>query len=243
MVLFNKIMNPMIVCVYKSGGDFTSKYVNALKTSLDKYFPTEFDFWCFTDRPEEINGFVDNCILLKHDLPGWWSKIELFKEVYPYNSRVMYFDLDVLILKDLTDFYEAVVKHPAPLMLRSSDPVGKSYDWPSSSIISWTGNDLHAIYEAFMDNENVILEAGNNVRRAGQQTDQGFIRLIINPDKFQDFLPEDYIVFKNEYFQNPKLFESAYILNWTGKPRYPQMGENLQHIKNIWEGKEQEVIL
>lgn len=236
-------MKPLIVCVYKSGGDFTSLYVKALRESLDKYFPVAFDFWCFTDLPEEVEDYVDSCILLKHNLPGWWSKIELFDNVYLDYREVFYFDLDVLILKPLHTFYVNVLEHEGPLMLRSTDRIGKSLNWPSSSIMSWTGNDLHAIYEAFMANGNIILEAGNNRSRAGQRTDQGFIRTVLNPDKFQDILPENYIVFKNEYLRQPKLFEEAYILNWTGRPRYPDMENGLHQIKNIWEGTKQEAIL
>lgn len=232
-------MKPLIVCVYKSGGDFTSKWVEALKSGLDEFFPTAFDFWCFTDKPEEVLHCVDSVHILKHDLPGWWSKIELFDNIYEDNREVIYFDLDVMPMRNLHEFYVAILEHPGPLMLRSSDRVGKAEDWPSSSIMSWTSNDLHPIYEAFMVNEHIILESKNNTARAGQQTDQGFIRTVLNPDKFQDVLPENYIVFKNEYLKDPRLFETAHILNWTGKPRYPNMGKDLEHIKSIWNRKPQ----
>lgn len=232
-------MKPLIVCVYKSGGDFTAKYVESLKASLDLYFPTEFDFWCFTDKPAEVLHCVDYAKQLVHGLPGWWSKIEMFGNYYDDQREVIYFDLDVMPMRNLHEFYVTILEHGGPLMLRSTDRIGKAYDWPSSSIMSWRGNDLHPIYEAFMANEYIIRDARNNPLRAGQRTDQGFIRTVINPDKFQDLLPENYIVFKNDYLRDPKLFNEAYILNWTGSPRYPKMTNGLSHIKNVWNRKPQ----
>ncbi len=230
-----------IVCVYKSGGDFTEQYVKALKVSLDKFCPVPYDFYCLTDLSyavEKYSIIVD----LKHNWPGWWSKLELFNPVLPFNTSnetVLYFDLDVLILRDISNLVELIRYLKYPMMLRSSDKLGEKNDWPSSSIMAWRGDMMQGVYYTVIQKgiTEVIQKAYKNPSRAGQRTDQGFIRTIINPNKFQDFLPEGYIVFKYpDYVRNPKVIEKATILNWTGKPRFTEMGESLNQIKMLWKG-------
>jgi hypothetical protein len=223
----------IVICVYKSGGDFTAEHVSALRAGLDRYMPCSFSFWCLTDRPFEVMDVADKVIQLGHDLPGWWSKIELFRPIYDVGQTVIYFDLDVMVLKPLDDFIN-VVTTSGPTMLRSADSIGKANDWPSSSIMSWRGNELMEIYTRFFEIGNVIELSQSNPSYAGQRTDQGFIRTIVNPKKFQDYLPPHYILYKVEYLSNPILFESASILNWTGRPRFQNMNSGFKHIKKIW---------
>lgn len=188
----------------------------------------------FTDKVHEAVGVADTIIELKHNLPGWWSKIELFRPVYSRGSTIVYFDLDVLLLKNIDRFIDLITtKHP--LMLRSADQVGKEKDWPSSSIMSWQGNELQDIYTKFLKIGNVVEASRQKISRAGQQTDQGFIRTICNPKKLQDYLPDGYILYKKEYLENPNLFNHARILNWTGAPRFQFMNYTLRHIKELWE--------
>lgn len=221
----------IVVCTYKSGGDFTADHVAALKKQLVKYMPCNFEFWCFTDMKEEVALIADKVIPLIHNLPGWWSKIELFRPVY-HTQLVVYFDLDVMIRKDLDEFID-IVEDFRPLMLRSADRVGRKNDWPSSSIMAWQGNELNAIYTTFFADPRTIEKTQQNTTRAGQRTDQGFIRTVINPRKFQDYLPDHYVLFKIEYLRQPKYFQQATILNWTGRPRYQQMVDD-NHIKKEW---------
>ncbi|KKL89028.1 hypothetical protein LCGC14_1918760, partial [marine sediment metagenome] len=139
-------------------------------------------------------------IKLKHNWPGWWSKIELFRPDLSSDNTTIYFDLDVLILKDISEFSRICRRASMPLMLRSCDRVGEANDWPSSSIMSWMGKCMNRVYYEFIkDSEEAIKRIRKGTSRAGQRTDQGFIRQVINPRKFQDLLPKDYIMFKMQY--------------------------------------------
>ena len=226
-----------IVCVYKSGGDYDIRYVVALKNGLLKYCPIDFEFYCLTDVPEEVEPYA-KVITLQHDLPGWWSKIELFNpKLFSDQETVLYFDLDVLILKDITKLISACgIDRTFPIMLRSIDKVGIVNDWPSSSIMSWNGKKMHRIwYEFFRIGKDKVMEdAKKETSRAGQRTDQGFIRKIIPTNKFQGVLPDNYFVFKYEYFRNPELFDEATILNWTGRPRFHTLGAEYLEIRLCW---------
>jgi hypothetical protein len=226
-----------VVCVYKSGGDYDVRYVRALKACLTKFSPEPFDFYCLTDISYETESFT-RTVELRHNWPGWWSKLELFNPEHSFNKRkgtVLYFDLDVIILKDLSHLIELCRHLTWPMSLRSSDVVGEAKDWPSSSIMAWQGDMMKEVYYQALNKGiyQVQKEAIEKTSRAGQRTDQGFIRTIIDPNKLQDFLPENYIAFKHPHWmQNPKVIETATILNWTGKPRFSDMKKST--IKTIW---------
>lgn len=223
-----------IACVYKSGGDYGPEYVAAFSAGLTEYFAVNYKLFCLTDRPHEIERYAEP-IELRHDLPGWWSKIELFNQRAFRDDRVLYLDLDVMIIDEINDFVELCVSSTMPLMLRSVDPLGKANDWPSTSIMCWDGNSLKKVYSAFfaLGPQQVMEQTMNGpTGRAGQRTDQGFIRKVANPAKFQDYLPDKYIQFKTDYMNDGVIWPEAHIMNWTGHPRIHNMKNG--HLKHLW---------
>ncbi len=228
-----------IVSVYKSGGDYDIRYVVALANELVKYVKVPYKFYCLTDQPTEVAPYAIP-IKLKHGWPGWWSKLEIFNKEQIFNRStdvVLYLDLDVLLLGSMASLINVCYQLNYPIMLRSSDKVGKANNWPSSSIMAWKGQMMTEVYVQVRIRgiEDVIIKTNQNVSRAGQRTDQGFIRTLINPNKFQDFLPKKYIAFKYpDYLKNEKVINRASILNWTGLPRFHQMGES-HPVRMLWE--------
>lgn len=110
-----------IVCVLKTGGDYDKRYVFNLLNMCKKYIDEDFAFKCFTDDetflkdPDE--GAILNYINSKHRIlfslirlekgyVGWWSKLEIFRNV----GLNLYFDLDTVILSDLTEVINIVKK-------------------------------------------------------------------------------------------------------------------------------------
>lgn len=84
-------------CVLKSGGIYEPSHVQRLKSQLPKHIPLV----CLSDLNFSFPGV---CVLpLEHDLPGWWSKLELFSHLATENNTI-YFDLDVEVLDDPTCF-------------------------------------------------------------------------------------------------------------------------------------------
>jgi len=88
-----------VACV-KKGTKYGPQYVERLANGVLRWMPRglEYRFVCFTDDPM---ADVD-CEPLTEDLPGWWSKLELFKAERP----LIYFDLDTIIVGDLTPLIE-----------------------------------------------------------------------------------------------------------------------------------------
>ncbi len=95
-----------VVCV-RVGDAYSRQYVAILHAMISRNLRQEFRFWCVTDDAEPIHPDIE--IIPAHpDFPGWWSKLYLFAEEMPWvpGERVMYFDLDTVIMGDLEPVFE-----------------------------------------------------------------------------------------------------------------------------------------
>jgi len=65
-----------------------------------------FEFVCLTDQPHQMpRGVRAIPIRLPYRCKGWWAKIELFKPGR-FGGRVLYLDLDTLLLGPLDDIID-----------------------------------------------------------------------------------------------------------------------------------------
>lgn len=80
-----------VICV-KWGLKYGPEWVLRLRNMVAKQLPIPHQFVCVTDDP--VEGV--ECIPFISDLPGWWSKVELF---YPgrFDGDNLYLDLDVVL--------------------------------------------------------------------------------------------------------------------------------------------------
>lgn len=222
-----------VACVYKSGGDYTPDYVRALKAGIDLNKTPFNRFVCLTDRPDKIQNICE-VIPLKHDLKGWWSKIELFEpNKFFENEVVVYFDLDTLILKDIHHLVSAARKHKGPKMLRGRSVTAVANNYPASGIMSWRGNEMSVVYNQFfkIGVKRAIVMQEQDPRKDGQQGDQGFIRKYVNPIRWQDVLPENYFWYKADYIRKGRTINpDSHILVWSGRPRLSRAFMNVQQI-------------
>jgi len=124
-----------VFCVYKTGGDYTAKYVQKLYDCVIKHSSLPIDFYCFTNSEEELPGTK---VLLQHNLPGWWSKIEMFKL---FQGRVVYFDLDTIIVGNI----DSLLNYSGPMAML------KDFCNPelASGVMAWN-SPLQIIYRKAM---------------------------------------------------------------------------------------------
>jgi hypothetical protein len=113
------------VMVYKTGGVYYPEYVRRLAKVLKENGAQKI--FCLSDDPS-VACFCEH-VPLKYGWPGWWSKLEVFRMVGKY----VYFDLDTLILKDITPLLTA--EYPNFTMLRDFNK-GRG----ASGVMAWDGN-------------------------------------------------------------------------------------------------------
>lgn len=103
------------VCVWVRGNvPYSAEYVLQLKRAVERHYPRVHRFVCLTDaHPHELPGVEVIKIKPVQGIAGWWSKIELFNKKHEICGRVVYLDLDVLIVNSL----QPIVEYPAEFAL------------------------------------------------------------------------------------------------------------------------------
>eukprot|EP00916_Digyalum_oweni_P015503 GHVL01025439.1.p1 GENE.GHVL01025439.1~~GHVL01025439.1.p1 ORF type:complete len:398 (+),score=85.37 GHVL01025439.1:671-1864(+) len=93
-----------VVCV-KWGSLYDEVDVNALYTGVKKHLEF-FEFICFTDNPLGLNENIKTRCLPTH-FERWWGKAYLFSaESGLHGKRVLYIDLDTVIIGDLNQLLQ-----------------------------------------------------------------------------------------------------------------------------------------
>lgn len=99
-------MRPLTVaCVFVEGPyPYTAEYVYRLLAMVTRHLSRPFSFVCLTDRPEELPGIETIRIdptLGSPESVGYWTKLRLFDRSVGLKGRVLFLDLDVLVVADL----------------------------------------------------------------------------------------------------------------------------------------------
>lgn len=146
------------------------EYVYALKKQIEKLYPHPHRFICLTD----FEDMECETIKLENNLPGWWSKIELFK----IQGHCIYFDLDTCIVGDITELIEYPHTFSALSQVDYETVAGRKVEKKlGSGLMAWRGDFSH-IYNNFI-NDQV-----SNMKKHEETGDQSFIQEYIN-----DFTP------------------------------------------------------
>jgi hypothetical protein len=153
-------------CVYWEGNfrgrDYCANDVVRLNYALKKLHPSdEINLFCLTnsidDKPMESCGIKVIPLLFPSDLPGWWAKLELLRpNIFPKFKRILYTDLDVTPIKDLTMLFEyksisALCFMPSMSNVKSAKTINRF----QSSIFAFTADRLTFSMESIIKS-NVV---------------------------------------------------------------------------------------
>lgn len=209
-----------VACVYKPGGGFTEDYVRHLHIACAQHIKVPHDFVCLTTRRGLPNVRCEPLMRRHH---GYWNKLELFRRGL-FDGPVIYFDLDTMILNDITDIATAAVAFAAPAVIK---PQGVVPGVMSSSVMVWNagvGIDFGGIDEKFRSPLREKYE--QDWHRWG---DQGWIQDTL-PVPFIDLhalFPGRMVSYKLDIRPVAKTPPSASIVMFHGNPRPHQVGWRL----------------
>lgn len=203
----------LVTCVLKSGGIYTVEHVKRLQRSVARYLPKKHRFVCLSDIDVPCER-----IALRGDLPGWWSKMELFWRLQP----VLYFDLDTLICGDLTDIAEQAAKPEFTVLRDFYRETGVG-----SGMMAW-GVDMKPLYHAFMSKHSEFIGV------YGTRGDQAFIEDHADKGliaKWQDKLPGQVVSYKAHVRMAQNIRETgsgaipnnARVICLHGRPKFEDM--------------------
>lgn len=92
-----------IVCVWVKGHvPYGPEYVVKLRNMVARHTPRAHEFVCLTDRPKQLPRDIQTRPLLAPaGWFAWWQKLELWNPAYHFCGRMIYLDLDTLVVGDL----------------------------------------------------------------------------------------------------------------------------------------------
>lgn len=154
-----------IVCI-KYGNKFSYRHVNRLYKMVKKNFKSNFDFYCHTENPYKINKDIKIVNLppewkeYKDEVYPYWVKLQSFFEK-PTDDIHIYFDLDIVIQKDITHLPKYCVENKICFVkaywkphFHLKTPVAPDYDMDlNASVMIWKGDCTWA-WKKFKDNLN-----------------------------------------------------------------------------------------
>ena len=85
-----------VACVFW-GDKFSDDYVYNLKSMVERNTTVPHQFVCFSDR--ELEGITTVKLIPGYE--GWWNKMQMFNTDFKLGNRVVYLDLDTLIVDNI----------------------------------------------------------------------------------------------------------------------------------------------
>jgi hypothetical protein len=136
----------IVACVFW-GDKYKPEYVQRLKRAVERNLHVPHRFICLSDV--KIDG-VDCIPVFAKKWDGWWQKVSLFMPgLFPSGSRVLYFDLDVIITGDITIL--ARQWFPQPIAMIFNFGPNRGHCAHNSSVMMWSAGDprVEVIYNYF----------------------------------------------------------------------------------------------
>ncbi len=117
-----------VTTVLKSGGPiYDALWVKRLQAGVAKHLPIEHRFLCLSDVEVPCERLE-----LTRNWTGWWSKVELFSLKGP----ILFFDLDTVIVGDLSDIAAHAMQTPFTMLEDFYIPRNRG-----SGMMAWAGSD------------------------------------------------------------------------------------------------------
>ncbi len=122
---------------------------------VKRHMDRPYRFVCLCDKPYMLsrNEGIERILIPKPDpktkIYGWWSKIELFNQAHGFKGRMLYLDLDTLVLQPLAPILDypskfALVPHGGTFRTRGGLKV---LDRFNSSVMVWDAGVNHQLWD------------------------------------------------------------------------------------------------
>lgn len=217
-----KVRPLSVAMVLRTGGEvYDYKYVNALANALRKNSTIDYEIVCLTNNPTGFNSKIDRIVPFKHQFPKWWGKIELFRDDIFGDNRVIYLDLDTVIVKNIDDILSFEVEFSGLRDFYHLHSLG-------SGMMAWLPEKMRHVYEGFIKNPT-------NVIHSYTQGDQRWIDEHKPSIVFlQDTFPNQIVSYKKNCAKGKDIIipNKAEIICFHGNPRPHSITDPI--IQKLW---------
>lgn len=207
-----------VACVLRSGGAYDPRWVHRLREAVARYLPIEHRFVCLSDVP--VGGDI-----VRYALPagwrGWWAKQALYQPgLFP--GRVLYLDLDSLIVGDLSEL-------AAYNGLRA---VLSDFNQPAmigTGMMMWWADAMEDVFRHF------IVDPGKVMAAYPRRSDHFTTQAMRTPaDRIQSLYPGQVVSSKRHCRQGPPA--GARVICMHGRPRLTDLAPD-HWMRLTWEGR------
>lgn len=197
--------------------------VRVLRVMVERHMRQNYVFTCLTDDCAGAHEAGINYLPLMHDLPGWWSKLEVFRPSVVYGmSAAIYLDLDVVIMGDLSPLTHTTSRG----LTMVEDFIKKGSG--NSSVMSWRADFRHVL-RRMVDSDRGFIHTYDRIRPNGRIGDQAFIedsiRMVDGDDAINFFDPGEVISYKMDVMRGRVEPHSARVVTFHGRPKPADVSE------------------
>lgn len=203
-----------IACVLHTGAfrnrravlRYRPNHVQWLQRMIQRFVKVPHRFVCLSNV--DVPGV--EVIPLRDNFPGWWSKIELFREF----ENAFYLDLDTVVVGDITEMVE--YPHKFTVLQKLSTPKSGNMN---SGVLAW-GGDYSYIYHEFSKNpQKYIAECVTSDNWGDQGFIQGVQRKHGGWETFQELFPDRIVSHKINMKQRGNPPKGCSIVCFHGQPK------------------------
>jgi len=141
-----------ILCV-RFGTSYGREYVERLRNMVNRHLTVPYRFVCLTDDQHPIKDvetiYQPNAGYKK----GWWHKVHMFDPSLPIRGRILYFDLDIVIHKNI-DKLTASAGNQFYGIQDFNRKFYPSWQHLNSSVMSWEHGTQNKIWEEYRKDIN-----------------------------------------------------------------------------------------
>lgn len=217
-------MTLKVICVLRSGGIYDATWVARLKAGVERHLSVPHHFICFSDVPVPCARTP-----LKHNWPGWWSKMEIFQ----IDGPALYIDLDTAVTGSLDDIAEQAENWQFTVLRDFYREKGIG-----SGVMAWNV-DLRRLYDEFR------ADADAHIARIRTRGDQHFIEERVRAGgiaRWQDVLPGQIVSYKAHVRARENIHEigdgslppDARLVCLHGQPKFIDMPAG-DPVRAAWE--------
>ncbi len=125
---------------------------------VNRHTTVPYQFHCLTDDPSGLDADI-NVIKLPKDpwIKTWWSKLWMFSPDLPLKGNILFFDLDVVIFKNIDDLFN---HNPGKFNIIRDFNRCRVPDWKqsNSSCMRWEAGTMDYLYNNFVTNYQRIMQ-------------------------------------------------------------------------------------
>lgn len=145
-----------VLCV-RFGTRYGRDYVERLRNMVAKHLTVPYRFYCLTDDNYTISGVTNIVQKNAGYVKGWWHKVHMFDPMLPLSGRILYFDLDVVIHRNVDKLVRGL-KQEFYGIRDFNRKFHNNWKILNSSTMTWIHGSQTKIYQEFLENTSSAMK-------------------------------------------------------------------------------------